>query len=610
LLEEAEKLRVKKPQKALEKVEEALALSITEKNKLNEAKCYLLLAKINQQIEEWELAKQQYTYANTLLDTTTYLQSPERQEALNGLAKTNTKLNNYPAAISNLNTSYNSIQAPKEKANVGLSLADAYFKNQAYDSALIALENSERILKEVPDNSLKSREKAIRAKVLANRGDLKEAKLELDTSLSLVSGYINTKKGTNDIFYKYASEDISTAYFDLNNKNANESYSFQFLDKAEQSLTSSIYYDFIKSNPLELIKYKRALSDDLVKKGEETGAIKELEEVLTIADSLNNDQELAITYRGLAETWLKKGDQTQALKYYQDYGEAMERVVEKKQLKQEEKESILKKQGEILSLSKDLALDESKYELQSASNKLQDLLISGLSLLLVVSVISSILIYRNAQKSKSIGQLLLLKSLRTQMNPHFIFNALNSVNQFIAKNDERAANKFLAEFSKLMRLVLDSSQEDFITLAQEQKLLSLYLKLEHYRFRDKFQYEFHIDEEIALENIEIPPMLIQPYIENAIWHGLRYKEEMGNLRVAIRQVTNTIEVEITDDGIGRKKSAELKTAHQKSHQSTGLKTTMERMGVINEVYHKDYSVEVNDLFEDGTGTKVILRLQK
>ena len=160
------------------------------------------------------------------------------------------------------------------------------------------------------------------------------------------------------------------------------------------------------------------------------------------------------------------------------------------------------------------------------------------------------MIYRNAKKSKKISQLLAIKSLRSQMNPHFIFNALNSVNQFIAKNDERAANKFLAEFSKLMRLVLDSSQEDFIPLAQEKDMLSLYLKLEHLRFRDKFDYELHIDENLDLEVIEIPPMLLQPYIENAIWHGLRCKETEGMLYVDISEKDNNIWATISDNGIG------------------------------------------------------------
>jgi len=131
-------------------------------------------------------------------------------------------------------------------------------------------------------------------------------------------------------------------------------------------------------------------------------------------------------------------------------------------------------------------------------------------------MVTSYFIYKNAQASKRANQLLALKSLRSQMNPHFIFNALNSVNQFISQNDERAANKFLSEFSRLMRLVMENSQEDFISLQKEEEIISLYVKLEHYRFRDKFDFEITGLDKLEKETIEIPPMLIQPYIENAV----------------------------------------------------------------------------------------------
>ena len=166
---------------------------------------------------------------------------------------------------------------------------------------------------------------------------------------------------------------------------------------------------------------------------------------------------------------------------------------------------------------------------------------------------------------RTANQLLLIKSLRTQMNPHFIFNALNSVNNFIAKNDEKAANKFLSEFSQLMRKVLDYSQKDFISFEEELELNQLYLKLEHFRFRDKFDYQFENNIEQAVYDLEVPPMLIQPFIENAVWHGLRYKEVHGKLNVAIDQVKNNIVVSIKDDGIGRKKIKKLKNNKSKKN---------------------------------------------
>jgi LytS/YehU family sensor histidine kinase len=231
------------------------------------------------------------------------------------------------------------------------------------------------------------------------------------------------------------------------------------------------------------------------------------------------------------------------------------------------------------------------------------MIIYGLIFIILIVATASYFSYKNAVASKIANQLLALKSLRSQMNPHFIFNALNSVNHFIAQQDERTANKFLSEFSQLMRLVLENSQEDFIPLNKEQEILALYLKLEHYRFRDKFDYTIDIDEGINTELIQVPPMLIQPYIENAVWHGLRYKESKGNLVLRIKQQPDNLVVEIQDDGIGRKKSAELKTANQKKHNSTGLRNIQERLKILNRVYKANYKVQIDDLPE-GKGTIV------
>ena len=197
------------------------------------------------------------------------------------------------------------------------------------------------------------------------------------------------------------------------------------------------------------------------------------------------------------------------------------------------------------------------------------------------------------------------------MNPHFIFNALNSVNNYIAKSDERSANRFLSEFSTLMRAVLENSEEDFIPLAKELELLELYVKLEHSRFPEKFDYEIHIDDSIDVDAFEIPPMILQPYIENAIWHGLRYKESKGHLAIRMSPSgSEAITIQIEDDGVGRKRSSELKTTHQKKQKSKGMGNIKKRIGILNEMYKDKITVQVIDLSGGETGTRVILTLRK
>jgi LytS/YehU family sensor histidine kinase len=260
-------------------------------------------------------------------------------------------------------------------------------------------------------------------------------------------------------------------------------------------------------------------------------------------------------------------------------------------------------QRDIEELTKNVSIGRQEYTIERATVFRQQLIIYGLSFILLITAITSYFIYKNAKASKIANQLLALKSLRSQMNPHFIFNALNSVNHFIAQQDERTANKFLSEFSQLMRLVMENSQEDFIPLNKEQEILSLYLKLEHYRFRDKFEYEIKIDDSINTESIEVPPMLIQPYIENAVWHGLRYKETKGKLLLQFLKEDSHLVVRIQDDGIGRKRSTELKTQNQKKHNSTGIRNIQERLAIINKVYGTNYRVNIEDA-PSGSGTHV------
>ena len=220
--------------------------------------------------------------------------------------------------------------------------------------------------------------------------------------------------------------------------------------------------------------------------------------------------------------------------------------------------------------------------------------------------------YKSIKQQKLSNNLLALKSLRSQMNPHFIFNALNSVNSFIASSDERTANKYLTDFSLLMRAVLENSEEDFIPLEKEVELLDLYTKLEHFRFQDKFDYSITIDDNVHVNEFQIPPMLLQPYIENAVWHGLRYKKEKGKLDITISQsAKDQIHITIADNGIGREKSKAMKTQNQKKHNSKGLGNIKKRVAILNEMYKDKVDVFIDDYQdEEDTGTKVVVTLKR
>ena len=200
-----------------------------------------------------------------------------------------------------------------------------------------------------------------------------------------------------------------------------------------------------------------------------------------------------------------------------------------------------------------------------------------------------------------------MTALRSQMNPHFIFNSLNSISRYVMQNDRLIASEYIAKFGKLIRNVLDNSNNRQITLEQELSTLELYIQLEKLRFENKFDYKIITDG--VDPSVKIPPMLIQPFVENSIWHGLMQKNEKGSVIISAgMKENNLLVVIIEDDGIGRKKAEELKSKTF-VHKSHGMKVTIDRIKLINELYEQKNKVEVVDLFDkNGTasGTKVIL----
>jgi LytS/YehU family sensor histidine kinase len=274
--------------------------------------------------------------------------------------------------------------------------------------------------------------------------------------------------------------------------------------------------------------------------------------------------------------------------------------------------NIAEQQNRITTLESDRALSKSKYDLTQERNKRQQLIIYSLLGGLLLLLITGFLMYKYIKQQRLANNLLALKSLRSQMNPHFIFNALNSVNSFIATNDERTANKYLSDFSQLMRAVLENSEEDFIPLKKEIELLRLYTKLEHFRFQDKFDYSIDVDDTINVDEFQIPPMLLQPYIENAVWHGLRYKKEKGHLNISIKPKSkDEITITILDDGIGRARSKQMKTENQKKQNSKGMNNIKKRVAILNEMYKDKVDVTIEDYQQsEDAGTKVVVTLKK
>ncbi len=205
-----------------------------------------------------------------------------------------------------------------------------------------------------------------------------------------------------------------------------------------------------------------------------------------------------------------------------------------------------------------------------------------------------------------------MQALRAQMNPHFIFNCLNSINRYIVKSDQTTASLYLTKFAKLMRLILDNSNSKNVILTNELEALKLYIEMEALRFDKKFTYEIKVEDNLGPDTIEVPPLIIQPYVENAIWHGLLHKEQNGHLSIRVSMAGEAmLQCIIEDNGIGRVKAKELKSKTATSRKSLGMQLTESRLDLLNKHTALNASVEIVDLQNENNesvGTRVVLNI--
>lgn len=591
LLKEAESLKLKNPDATLDKVQQALAISVAQGDAFNEGRAYILLAEINEGILEWKLAYENYLRAKDKF--TSHTDSPEYVTSLKGLGNMALKLRDFTSALRYYQEASTLKLTSEERIEFTILVSEVYYQMRAYEEAMTVLDsaNPSRTLN---DPQFQNQCRKIDVRINGS-----------DKSPNLYSNSLNTIRSGNSVS---SQEQLSVQQ--TKDEIADVLQTNKLYDEEIHLRKQSIEFNTELNNLTEVTKDRVAISKNLDAKGETSAAIKEAEEAARIATTINNPSTEASAFLSLADLYEKNRQSNKALGAYKNYRDAINRRDAQIESRLIEKSELIRKQKDIEAYTKNVSIGQREETIEQATVIRQQLIIYGLLAIIVIIGVTSFFIYKNARASQLANRLLALKSLRGQMNPHFIFNALNSVNQFVSQQDERTANRFLSEFALLMRLVLENSQEDFIPLQKEQEILSLYMKLEHYRFRDKFDYEIKVDENINADSIQVPPMLIQPYIENAVWHGLRYKNEKGKLLLHFYRQNGNLVAKVTDDGVGRRRSAELKTENQKKHNSTGLKNVEERLSIINKVYQADYRVQIEDRENNGTRVRVYLPVTK
>ncbi|OAB81741.1 tetratricopeptide repeat-containing sensor histidine kinase [Cochleicola gelatinilyticus] len=552
----------------------------------------------------------------------------------------------YDLAIDNYKRSISS----RLKTATRIKLASAYRKNKSYQESIsaytsllnVTLTDYQKILvyeglgdthKAINDTekSVTNYEKAL---FLSKAGSVAPKITDLNSKIGAVyaqSGakakaevYFDNSLGLSKKENKQRAVEEKNTVADFYNQNRDFDKEIELRSEALEELKSmegkKLKEDVNSALTPQRQNYK--IADAFLGKMEYKEAIPYLEKSISEADA---NEDLVVekdARRKLSEVYKDIGEFDKAAESYERYVEVVDELYIKKdqeisQATRFSKEIALR-QNRITSLENERKLNESRYqlafenqELIEKNNLVQKWVIGSLILIALLLLYTAYNQYKSVKRQKYANNLLALKGLRTQMNPHFIFNALNSVNSFIATNDERAANKYLSEFSQLMRSVLENSEEDFIPLSKEIELLELYVKLEHFRFQDKFDYSITVSEAIKVNEFVIPPMLLQPYVENAVWHGLRYKEEKGFLEIDFQQIdSETIQITITDNGIGRKQSKALKTENQKKQKSKGMGNIQKRIAILNDMYKDKVDVTITDVSEDTAGTRVQLTLKK
>jgi tetratricopeptide (TPR) repeat protein len=318
---------------------------------------------------------------------------------------------------------------------------------------------------------------------------------------------------------------------------------------------------------------------------------------------------LAGLYKDMSDMYIARADYKKAYEYYVAYKSSNDSLNAGKYLEglgyARAKFDTEAKEKELQLLN--LKLDQQKYFTYG---------FSGFILLLLI--IGALLYYQSKTAAKQkISEMnnrlseITHANLRQQMNPHFIFNTLNSIQYYMYQHDKIATNNYLTKFSRLIRKILENSQHTLVPVKDELDVIQLYLELETLRFKEKFTYEIIIDEEIDTLTYKIPTMLIQPYVENAVCHGLINKPDQGLLTIGMQLCNRHICCTIEDNGIGRKAAMALKMQKDTPHNSLGTKITESRINITNALYGTDLKVIFTDLKDsenNARGTRVELQL--
>lgn len=539
--------------------------------------------------------------------------------SLNNLGAIHKNLGDNDKALHYFLESYELKRASGESTGLAITCLNIGIMNQLlgnYDESLKYLFRAFTIQKKLGN----SREQAHSCNLIAAVYYYKKNYLKAETySLEAVNHSQNAK--ANDLLetsYKLLSQIYKMQGYD---DKALEYYQFSSNVKDTISLRQKIQQQELYLKYLSMETKEAQIKDLQIEKELKELALKKLE-----LEKENRDRELILFKRekDLQEISLQQRQlqQEKAInllmikeqKYRADASEKELIFLKQSQLLEDKdrqaKIQSLNNQAEINSLR--LSKKESDLRVQKVWQFLI-VMIFVITLVVIILIFNRYKLKQRASQSKLMSKNLEIeqKFLRAQMNPHFMFNALNSIQSFVTLNDTYSAERYLAKFSRLMRYILDNTSQPYISIETEVKTLQLYLELEQLRFDFKFDFQITVSDEIDDEVVVIPPMLTQPFVENAIIHGIMHKQDKGSISVKFFKSNDSIIATIVDDGVGRDEAFRIKKKSDAGHKSMGMQVTKDRLELLNDIHGSNFNATIFDLKNvDGKpiGTKVDLRI--
>jgi tetratricopeptide (TPR) repeat protein len=460
-------------------------------------------------------------------------------------------------------------------------------------------------------------------------------------NIKIIIGNVYNEKGDYNQAIKYLSDGISSFQYvqPLSMLPGYEGLSKAYLLKAKDektyrmSIDSAIYYGKKALKSAEQLQNEAAVENCIVilgqaflTRGKHTGSNEDFNTALNffiriepLVKKSNVKSLLKEVYTGMADVYSVLGNYKKAYQfsYYAStlkdsiFNDESSIKIEKLKMQYEVDKAVSDEKAqherslyEIRLRNQNVLAEQKKLaaEKQSKNNRI----LMGSGLLFLTIIFSMLLIRQRSSKKRAIESVqslhkmteLELQSLRAQLNPHFMFNSLNAIQELILMEDNERSHIYLSAFSDLLRTLLDNADQPFVSLRKEIDFLELYLSLENLRIPN-LDYSIEIDPGINTEKIKIPNMMLQPYIENAIWHGLMHKKENRKLQIKIDSKHNTIIFQVEDNGVGRKKAAELKSRYRKQHRSKGMELLSKRFNLLSKEYATEVQTTVTDLYHNG-----------